>query len=687
MDQAASGNTIYVAQGVYTGIISYGIVVIGKSVTISGGWNVDFTTQGSPSVIDGQFLRRVILMDNPNVTATMDNFKIQHGVDEGAGVYIGQGILTLSNSIISDNTGFFSGAGIVNYGTLTLNNSTVSGNSLISSANHGAGIFNAGTITVNNSTISNNTVDSSSSGSAIYNDDGGIFILNNSTVSGNTGGSSDSDHVGSITAFGTLTIRNSTITNNQGGIYQIGSISLLNSILINNTFSGIGKDCVGSITSKGYNLIGSTCVITKQVGDQISTAASPINPHLGPLANNGGSTFTHALLQGSPAINAGNPAVPGSGGSACAATDQRGVSRVANAACDIGAYEIGIPVVGAVRLSGANPTSASQVDFRVIFSKSVTGVDETSPFSDFSLTTTGLTGAHIISVSGSGNTYTVTVNTGSGVSGSIHLNIVDDDSIQDSSGNLLGGSGIGNGSYTTGPTYQITSIPTPLQPKGKISNPLPSYTWNVIHGATQYQYQLFKGTKLVYTKLVGGNVCGAATCSNTPKVALQDGAYQWHARAMINGVWKSYSVWNIFSIAAIKAGFWHGASNFYVAPNHMNVIRYTIYITVYSCNVYNKPLVINTAVPIINYKYSYVNYARGIYFSGTFLSSTVEQGSLELYDYYLPGCGFISGGDSTRHVWKNSGQANTIDSTENSTEFFLSTTDPLLHIPSSIDHP
>ncbi len=68
-----------------------------------------------------------------------------------------------------------------------------------------------------------------------------------------------------------------------------------------------------------------------------------MNPLLGPLANNGGPTQTHALLAGSPAIDAGNPATPGSGGNACEATDQRGYARPAGLACDIGAYEFGAP--------------------------------------------------------------------------------------------------------------------------------------------------------------------------------------------------------------------------------------------------------------------------------------------------------------------------------------------------------
>ena len=76
---------------------------------------------------------------------------------------------------------------------------------------------------------------------------------------------------------------------------------------------------------------------------------------------------------------------------------------------------------------------------------------------DFSLTTTGVTGAAIASVTGSGASYTVTVATGSG-SGTIRLNLVDDDSIVDLANLPLGGAGSGNGSFQGKPT--ILSIST-----------------------------------------------------------------------------------------------------------------------------------------------------------------------------------------------------------------------------------
>ncbi len=74
-------------------------------------------------------------------------------------------------------------------------------------------------------------------------------------------------------------------------------------------------------------------------GNLASSSGSPLDPRLAPLADNGGPTLTHALLGDSPARNAGNPLTPGSGGSACVGTDQRGLPRPFGAHCDMGAFE------------------------------------------------------------------------------------------------------------------------------------------------------------------------------------------------------------------------------------------------------------------------------------------------------------------------------------------------------------
>ncbi len=117
-------------------------------------------------------------------------------------------------------------------------------------------------------------------------------------------------------------------------------------------------------------------------------------------------------------------------------------------------------VASVVRASGAaNPTSAASVDFTVTFSEYVTGVD----VSDFSLnTTSGITGASITSVSGSGSIYTVTVITGTSANSTeqpiLRVDVVDDDTILDSINNNLGGQGLGNGNFTNGQSYIKISI-------------------------------------------------------------------------------------------------------------------------------------------------------------------------------------------------------------------------------------
>ncbi len=120
-----------------------------------------------------------------------------------------------------------------------------------------------------------------------------------------------------------------------GGIFnEFGTVNFSNTIISNNFDSTSDPDCFGPLNSLGFNLIetiSQNCSIVGTTSNNITGQ----DPLLGPLVNNGGTTKTHALLSGSPAIDAGNPATPGSGGTSCEVTDQRGVSRN----CDIGAFE------------------------------------------------------------------------------------------------------------------------------------------------------------------------------------------------------------------------------------------------------------------------------------------------------------------------------------------------------------
>ncbi|MBW4513967.1 MAG: DUF4347 domain-containing protein [Timaviella obliquedivisa GSE-PSE-MK23-08B] len=112
------------------------------------------------------------------------------------------------------------------------------------------------------------------------------------------------------------------------------------------------------------------------------------------------------------------------------------------------------PTVASISRSDLNPTASGIVGYAVNFSQDVTGVD----ISDFSLTaSSGITGAAIDSITGSGRAYTVLVRTGTGNTGTLRLNVVDDDTIE-TSGTPLGGTGINNGEMP-GEEYTINRIP------------------------------------------------------------------------------------------------------------------------------------------------------------------------------------------------------------------------------------
>ena len=255
--------------------------------------------------------------------------------NRGAGVFNGtEGTLTMANSAVSGNMSSFDGGGIINGAgaVLALVNSTVSGNV---TGDNGGGIANGGTLTLTNSTVRGNGADR---GGGIYNL--GALEVTNSTVSGNT---ADRTGGGGIYNVGALKLTNSTLTGNTaasnvGGIYHdAGTVDLVNTIIAGNTAS-TAPECLGSLTSLGHNLLGnvSDCDFTATTGDLVGTAAEPIDAMLGPLEDNGGPTFTHALLEVSPAIDAGDD-------SQAQGTDHRGVPRSWGEASDIGAFELSPP--------------------------------------------------------------------------------------------------------------------------------------------------------------------------------------------------------------------------------------------------------------------------------------------------------------------------------------------------------
>jgi hypothetical protein len=137
----------------------------------------------------------------------------------------------------------------------------------------------------------------------------------------------------------------------------------------------------------------------------------------------------------------------------------------------------GAPSVVSINRVGTSPTNAASVQWSVVFSESVAGVNS----GDFQLANGGLGSPSIASVSGSGSTYTVTANTGSG-SGTLGLNLVDDDSIADSVGNKLGGTGAGDGNFT-GQVFTVDKTPpalTSINRTGSSPTNASSVQWSVV---------------------------------------------------------------------------------------------------------------------------------------------------------------------------------------------------------------
>ena len=247
--------------------------------------------------------------------------------------------MTLADSRVSDNStaGANAAGGGVHLltGRLTLADSTVSGNSTTGDDADGGGIWIIGDLTLTNSTVSGNSTSGEDADGGGFRSGAGDVTLTNSTVSGN-GTLGDAADGGGILAFGDLTLTNSTVAGNRvlrfgsfgGGIdARVSSVlTITNSIVAGNTDIGTTPNfrALGGL-AVSFSLIGDntgTTLTEAQTadgnGNLIGSSAAPIDPLLGPLAFNGGPTQTHALLPGSPAIDAGNSSL---------VVDQRGVIR------------------------------------------------------------------------------------------------------------------------------------------------------------------------------------------------------------------------------------------------------------------------------------------------------------------------------------------------------------------------
>jgi CSLREA domain-containing protein len=260
------------------------------------------------------------------------------GISDRAFQILAGGTATIEGVVITKNGGTVAsnGGGIRNSGNLTLINSTVTNNRANGS---GGGIYNDGVLAIFSSTIDHNTANSN--GGGLANASSGSVSLTNSTVSNNTGNG------GGIFNQGILALHSSTIAFNTGSASNAGGVAnaqLTGAVNFRNTIiAGNGPDdCSGVLVSQGYNLDSDGTCVTNSVNNDITTSS----PGLGALDNNGGPTLTHALLAGSPAIDAGDPnGCFGSTGQL--AFDQRSEPRPEDGdsngslRCDMGAFELG----------------------------------------------------------------------------------------------------------------------------------------------------------------------------------------------------------------------------------------------------------------------------------------------------------------------------------------------------------
>jgi hypothetical protein len=287
-----------------------------------------------------------------------------HALENGGGVASGW-VLTMTESVVAENSadGYAGGLFVGGFESNLIEASQIVSNT----APNGAGVYvEADELVVQSTTLAGN--EASGAG-------GGLFVndqaaLRNVTISGNRAG----DNGGGIAAMGyselepaQVDLNNVTLADNRAGtvgpglgggayISPTANVRVTNTIVAGNIdHAGLAPDCAGTLASGGHNLLESAVGCSLEGGAAGDLTGVPAL--LGVLDDNGGPTPTHTLLPGSPALNAGSAAAPGSGGDACEADDQRGIARPQAGWCDIGAYEAEPPALPGAGFSAAGQTA------------------------------------------------------------------------------------------------------------------------------------------------------------------------------------------------------------------------------------------------------------------------------------------------------------------------------------------
>jgi hypothetical protein len=274
-------------------------------------------------------------------TASISRIGIRNGnrvgdQSQGGGIRNTFGSLSIIDCVIENNRSFH-GGGISSSGPLGIVHSTIRSNIAL---HEGGGInINSGYIVVRDSTIHSNGADN---GGAIFNR--GALHVTNSTISSNYANANG----GGIYGFEFTALYNTTVVGNDaghasdqsagvgGGVYARTRFVVSNSLIAENTRQSIRfyNDCNGLLEAYGRNYFFdlSGCNIPNPGSRLVSLNT------FGPLQDNGGPTWTHALLPGSEAISTELfPCVDEN--NAALTADQRGAARTAGGICDAGAFE------------------------------------------------------------------------------------------------------------------------------------------------------------------------------------------------------------------------------------------------------------------------------------------------------------------------------------------------------------
>ena len=451
------------------------IVDAGSSVTGGTAGKLNITGLGASNLI--------ISGDNGNINRDFNLFNIGVGGNLTVGgitfsgakfsgngaVFTNQGTLSFSGSVFSNNVSGNRGGAIHNSGTVSISSSRFENNS---STNQGGAIYNDGSLTISLSNFSTNNT--GNNGGAICQFSGSsVLNITNSTFSNNV-----SNDGGAIRSDGTLTLSNSTLisniaTNNGGGLFNLGTAKVTNSTFYGNTANSLGggirtggiveissstfsansAGSGGAIENFDYTptvstslkiantilansvnggdyagtgtvgLLGSATAVNNLITQGAfvwATTKSSSEINLGPLQNNGGSTFTMAVVDGSATVSAGSSTI--SNAAPVNGLDQRGIKR-SSTTPTIGAYEF-VPVYPSITLNNkilppnSNTISIKGTGFSltankntVTFSNGAVGTVTAATATELTVTLTTQptsTGVLTAVVNTSGISYTVT---------------------------------------------------------------------------------------------------------------------------------------------------------------------------------------------------------------------------------------------------------------------------------------